>query len=246
MVATASMRPEQPANPASPSATRATGKFAWLLLAMALLPAWARACGGHPEQWRADIAAFAAADRAHPPPPHPVLFVGSSSIRMWSTLAEDFPGRAVVNRGFGGSRIPDATHYARRLVAPYHPRAIVLYAGDNDLAEGCTPRHVRNALAAFVRRARALDPGVPIAFIAVKPSMARKHLLPQIRHANALVRDYAGRHGVAYLDVFTPMLGPDGQPQPQWFGPDGLHMNREGYALWTRVVRGWLDAMVQP
>ncbi|HEV2540641.1 MAG TPA: SGNH/GDSL hydrolase family protein [Frateuria sp.] len=220
---------------------------AWLSLAFALLPGRAQACAGQPEQWRADIAAFAAADRAHAPPPHPVLFVGSSSIRLWSTLAQDFPGRAVLDRGFGGSRIPDATYYAGRLVAPYHPRAIVFYAGDNDLAEGCTPAQVRDAFAAFVGRARALDPGVPIAFIAIKPSMARRQLLPQIRQANALVRDYARQqHGVDYLDAFTPMLGPDGQPQRRWFVQDGLHMNRQGYAVWVRLVRTWLDIVARP
>ncbi|HEV2621559.1 MAG TPA: GDSL-type esterase/lipase family protein [Frateuria sp.] len=123
----------------------------------------------------------------------------------------------------------------------------MFYAGDNDLAEGCTPAQVRDAFAAFVRRARALDPGVPIAFIAIKPSMARKHLLPQIRRANALVRDYAGQqHGVDYLDAFTPMLGPDGQPQRRWFGQDGLHMNRQGYAVWVRLVRSWLDTVARP
>ncbi|MGN2243579.1 SGNH/GDSL hydrolase family protein [Frateuria sp. GZRR33] len=216
-------------------------KRPWLWLLLALLPSMAWACADRPGQWQEDIAAFAAADRAHPPPAHPVLFVGSSSIRMWSSLASDFPGRAVINRGFGGSRIPDATYYADRLVAPYHPRAIVLYAGDNDLAEGCTPEQVRDAFAAFVRRARSMDADVPIAFIAIKPSMARKSLLPQIRRANALVRRYArSQAGVSYLDVFTPMLGPDGQPQPKWFGADGLHMNRQGYRLWTGLVRDWL------
>lgn len=211
----------------------------WLLLA--LLPSLAWGCADRPGQWQAQIAAFAAADRAQPPPTHPVLFVGSSSIRLWSSLASDFPGRAVINRGFGGSRIPDATYYADRLVAPYHPRAIVLYAGDNDLAEGCTPERVRDAFAAFVRRARSLDAGVPIAFIAIKPSVARQRLLPQIHRANALIRVYArGQAGVSYLDVFTPMLGPHGQPQPQWFGADGLHMNRRGYRLWTELVRDWL------
>jgi lysophospholipase L1-like esterase len=212
-----------------------------LLLILALLPSLAQACADRPGQWQTDIAAFAATDRAHPPPAHPVLFVGSSSIRMWSSLGTDFPRRAVINRGFGGSRIPDATHYAEQLVAPYHPRAIVLYAGDNDLAEGCTPEQVRDAFAAFVQRARSLDAGVPIAFIAIKPSVARKNLLPQIRRANALVRAYArGQRDVSYLDVFTPMLGPDGQPQPRWFGADGLHMNRQGYGLWTGLVRDWL------
>ena len=222
-------------------------RLSWLWLLLALLPSLAGACADRPGQWQADIAAFAAADRARPPPPHPVLFVGSSSIRKWRSLASDFPDRTVINRGFGGSRIADATYYADRLVAPYRPRAIVLYAGDNDVAEGCTPEQVRDAFAAFVRRARSMDADVPIAFIAIKPSMARKQLLTQIRRANGLVRDYAARQpGVAYLDVFTPMLGADRQPQQHWFGADGLHMNAQGYALWTRLVRHWLDAAARP
>jgi lysophospholipase L1-like esterase len=194
-------------------------------------------------QWNAEIAAFQVADRAHPPAPGAVLFIGSSSIRMWTSLAADFPGVRTINRGFGGSEIDDATFFAERIVAPYHPRAIVLYAGDNDLQDGDSPAHVRDDFAAFVRKARAFDPGVPIAFIAIKPSVARRVLLPKIRAANALVREYAAtQEGVAYIDVFTPMLGRDGQPQPQWFIADGLHMNRRGYALWAEMLKPWLDA----
>lgn len=102
---------------------------------------------------------------------------------------------------------------------------------------------MRDDFAAFVHKACAVDPGVPIAFIAIKPSMARKALLPQIREANDLVRAYAAtQKQVAYLDVFTPMLGKDGQPQPKWFIKDGLHMNRKGYELWIGIVRPWVDA----
>jgi lysophospholipase L1-like esterase len=190
----------------------------------------------------AEIAAFQVQDHAHPPARGAVLFIGSSSIRFWKTLASDFPEVKTINRGFGGSEIDDATFFADRIVSPYHPRAIVMYAGDNDLADGDSPAHVRDDFASFVRKARSLDPGVPIAFIAIKPSVARKALLPQIREANALVRRYAAsQRGVAYLDIFTPMLSPDGQPQAKWFIGDGLHMNRKGYALWVSILRPWLD-----
>ncbi|MHB1058513.1 MAG: SGNH/GDSL hydrolase family protein [Rhodanobacter sp.] len=220
-----------------------------LLLFLLLWPLLAAARdnreNGH-AQWNADIAAFQAEDRAHPPPRGAVLFIGSSSIRFWKTLAADFPGVRTINRGFGGSEIDDATFFADRIVAPYRPRAIVMYAGDNDLADGDGPAQVRDDFAAFVRKVRSYDPGVPIAFIAIKPSVARKALLPKIREANALVRDYAAaQKGVTYLDVFTPMLGKDGQPQPQWFIGDGLHMNRQGYALWIGVVAPWLDATLR-
>ena len=195
-------------------------------------------------RWNADIAAFQAEDQAHPPASGAVLFIGSSSIRFWNTLATDFPGVRAINRGFGGSEIDDATFFADRIVAPYHPRAIVMYAGDNDLQDGDSPAQVRDDFAAFVRKARSFDPGMPIAFIAIKPSVARKALLPRIREANALVREYAaGQRGVTYMDVFTPMLGKDGQPQSSWFIADGLHMNRRGYDLWVGVMKPWLDTV---
>jgi lysophospholipase L1-like esterase len=173
-----------------------------------------------------------------------VLFIGSSSIEHWKSLAADFPETSVINRGFGGSVISDSTWFADRIVAPYHARAIVMYAGDNDLQEGHSPEQVRDDFAAFVRKARAVDPGVPIAFVAIKPSVARAVLLPQIRQANALVRAYAAtQQGVTYLDVFTPMLGQDDRPQPGLFGEDGLHMNRKGYLLWIGVIRPWVDGL---
>jgi lysophospholipase L1-like esterase len=148
----------------------------------------------------------------------------------------------VINRGFGGSELGDSTYFADRIIKPYHPRAIVLYAGDNDLYDGHTPRQVRDDFAAFVSKVRSFDPGVPIAFVAIKPSMARKALLPKIKQANGLVRKYAAsHHGISYIDVFKPMLGADGQPQPKWFIQDGLHMNRVGYALWIDKLRPWVD-----
>jgi lysophospholipase L1-like esterase len=193
--------------------------------------------------WETAIAAFEASDRANPPPQNAVLFIGSSSIEHWKSLAADFPELKVVNRGFGGTVIADSTYFADRIVAPYHPRAIVMYAGDNDLHEGLTPEQVRDEFAAFVQKARAVDPGVPIAFVSTKPSMAFKALLPQIKQSNALIRAYAAtQKDVTYLDIFTPMLGADGQPQWKWFGPDGLHMNRTGYALWIGIIRPWADA----
>ncbi|KRF00576.1 hypothetical protein ASG87_12865 [Frateuria sp. Soil773] len=217
----------------------------WLLLPLlaALLPLQAAAREDDHAQWNADIAAFEAADRAQPPPSGAVLFIGSSSIRFWKTLAADFPEVRTINRGFGGSEIDDSTFFADRIVAPYRPRAIVMYAGDNDLQDGDSPAQVRDDFAAFVRKARAVDPQVPIAFVAIKPSVARSALLPKIREANALVKAYAAtQRGVDYLDVFTPMLGKDGRPQPKWFVEDGLHMNRSGYALWIGLLRPWVDA----
>lgn len=197
---------------------------------------------GH-AQWNSAMDAFEATDRASPPPQAAVLFIGSSSIEHWKSVAADFPEVKTINRGFGGSELGDSTYFADRIVAPYRPRAIVMYAGDNDLQDGHRPEQVRDDFAAFVRKARSVDPGVPIAFIAIKPSMARKVLLPKIKQANDMVRNYAStQKEVAFLDVFTPMLGADGQPQPKWFIEDGLHMNRTGYELWIGIIKPWVDA----
>lgn len=215
-----------------------------IILLFALLPLLAHARENDHAQWNPAIAAFEAADQAHAPAPGSILFIGSSSIEHWKSLAADFPEVNVINRGFGGSVISDSTFFADRIVAPYHARAIVMYAGDNDLQEGNSPEQVRDDFAAFVRKARAVDPGVPITFIAIKPSVARAALLPEIRQANALVSAYAAtQKGVTYLDAFTPLLSRDGRPQPELFGADGLHMNRKGYLLWIGVIRPWVDAL---
>ena len=192
-------------------------------------------------KWNADIQAFEASDKTNPPPANAVLFIGSSSIRFWKTLATDFPGYRVINRGFGGSDLDDSTAFADRIVAPYHPAALVMYAGDNDLQGGDSPEQVRDDFAAFVGKVRQSQPDVPIAFIAIKPSVARLGLLPKILQANKLIRDWSmTQKGVAFLDVVPAMLDAQGQPKPDLFIEDGLHMNAKGYALWVAQVAPWL------
>lgn len=187
--------------------------------------------------WEADIARFVAEDAAAPPPRGAVLFVGSSSIRMWHTLAADFPGVPVINRGFGGSELRDSTWYADRIIAPYAPRLIVLYAGDNDLFSGRTPAQLLADFVAFVARVRRDLPAVPIAYISTKPSPARAHLLAVQRDANARIRAAIGQldHAV-FVDVFTPMLDSAGQPRAELFGEDQLHLNAAGYQVWQQAL----------
>lgn len=195
-------------------------------------------------KWEPDIVAFEQQDAVVRRMPGGIVFVGSSSIRLWESLHEDFPGVPIINRGFGGSRVRDSTWYADRIVTPYQPRAIVFYAGDNDLFEGRTPQQVRDDFEAFVDKVRASLPEVRIAFIAIKPSPSRATLLPRVREANALVREYAkGVGGVDYLDVFLPMLDAQGHPRPELFVEDQLHLNRSGYAIWAGVVRPWLAGL---
>lgn len=186
--------------------------------------------------WEQDMQRFEAGDVTAPPPQDAVLFIGSSSIRFWDTLAADFPGVPVINRGFGGSEIRDSTWYADRIVIPYQPRQVVLYAGDNDLASGRTPVQLHADFRAFVQRVRSDLPEMRIAYIANKPSPARAHLLQAQRQANALIAAEAARLGVDYIDVFTPMLDAEGQPRTDLFIEDRLHMNRKGYELWRDTV----------
>ncbi|EKU26389.1 SGNH/GDSL hydrolase family protein [Xanthomonas graminis] len=191
--------------------------------------------------WEQDMQRFAQADAAHPPKRGGVLFVGSSSIRFWTSLASDFPGVDTLNRGFGGSEIRDSTWYADRIVVPYRPRLIVFYAGDNDLNSGRSPQQLREDFLAFVARVRHDLPTTRIAYLSIKPSPARAALLPRVADANALLRKAAaGLKQVDFIDVYTPMLGADGQPRGELFGPDHLHMNPAGYALWRDIVRPYL------
>ncbi|MDC8015706.1 SGNH/GDSL hydrolase family protein [Tahibacter soli] len=189
------------------------------------------------ESFADDIARFVAADRAAMPAPGGVVFVGSSSIRFWDTLERDFPFVHIVKRGFGGSTLADATRYADRIVIPYVPSLVVLYAGDNDLAAGHTARQVFDDYVAFVARVRRDRPAQKIAFVAIKPSPARAALTGAARDANERIRRYAERDaGLFFVDVFAPMLGADGTPRTELFGPDGLHLNADGYALWRALL----------
>lgn len=188
-----------------------------------------------------EIRAFEAADAKSPPAPGGVLFVGSSSIRLWATLADDFPDLPVINRGFGGSQIADSTRYAGRIVLPYKPRTIVLYAGDNDLAAGRSPDQVSADFKAFVEVVRETLPETRVLFISIKPSTARWHLVDEIRQANQLVQEFTENgEQLGYIDVFTPMLAGNGRPREELLGPDGLHLNEKGYLLWRDAVAGVL------
>jgi lysophospholipase L1-like esterase len=211
------------------------------VLMLVLRPAPATPAWVPTDRWEPEIQTFEEVDRQHPPKPGAILFIGSSSIRLWRSLAQDFPSVQVINRGFGGSEIADSTAFAARIIVPYRPRMIVLYAGDNDLANGRTPKQVLDDFQAFVERVRKDLPKVSIAFISIKPSLARAHLMEKMREANAGIRAYAARQeGVAYIDVFTPMMTKEGKVRGELFVEDGLHLNRAGYELWRSVVGPYL------
>ena len=185
----------------------------------------------------AEIRAFEAADRASPTPPGGIVFYGSSSIRLWRSLESDFPGLPVLNRGFGGSTLPEAIHYFSRAVVPHRPRTIVLYEGDNDLTFNWGPTQIADDYRSFVRAVRDSLPNTRIVFISLKPSPSRWKLVDQQREANRLVRAIVARDTLqTFVDVFTPMLGANGRPRPELFIADSLHMTPAGYVIWREQV----------
>ncbi len=198
------------------------------------------------DRWEPNIRKFEAADKQHPPVTGGNLFIGSSSIVRWP-IATSFPDLPCVNRGFGGSRLPDVLKHMDRLIPPHQPAVIVLYCGDNDLAGGRTPEQVRDDYQTFVSKARKIVPEAKIVWIAIKPSGKRWKLRDQIQQANALVKDaQQGDDRQVFVDVWEPMLAADGTPQPELFVADQLHMSAAGYAIWNKLVRPHLVTAPQP
>ncbi|MHC4738402.1 MAG: GDSL-type esterase/lipase family protein [Planctomycetota bacterium] len=189
------------------------------------------------EHWEKNIQAFELWDSKNSYPDDAVLFVGSSSIVMWKTR-DYFPELKVINRGFGGSQIAEVSYFAERIVFPYRPKAIVFYAGDNDIAKGKTAQRVFEDYKNFVKATHTKIPQTPIIFIGIKPSLSRWKLWGEMKEANMVIKDFsAGNENLFYFDSATPLLGDDGRPKPELFKADQLHLSKEGYKLWTERLR---------
>lgn len=186
--------------------------------------------------YEAEVRAMEQARMITPPQTGVVVFYGSSSIRLWSSLREDFPGVEVVNAGFGGSTMAACAVYFERLVVPFQPRSLVVYAGDNDLGDGQHPEAVLASFRSLLQKMQALGP-VPFAFISIKPSPARWHLLNLIQQTNALIRqEMALRPHSYYVDVSPVMLNEKGEPRHELYQEDGLHLSATGYQVWTQIL----------
>lgn len=192
-------------------------------------------------KWEKEIAALEARDRTNPPPRDGIVFVGSSSIKRWTNLAQAFPGKPVINHGFGGSQICDSVAYAERIVIPQRPRLVVLYAGGNDINAGKTPETVFNDFKAFVKKVHAALPQTRIAFISSAPNPKRWEQVEKVKRLNQLAAAYiSGDPRLTFINVFPHMLGADGQPKPDIYVADRLHMNDKGYAIWTEIIGPYL------
>jgi lysophospholipase L1-like esterase len=196
-------------------------------------------------QWyESEVQALERALARRPGPDRPPVFYGSSSFRLWDTLADDFDPR-VLNLGFGGSTLEACDYFFARLVPPAHPQSLLIYAGDNDLGDG---RSVEGTLASFRsladRVARSLG-AIPFGFVSVKPSPARYAILGQIRRLNDLVRgEIERRPSGYYVDVFSAMLDQAGKPRVEFFLEDGLHLSREGYQLWGHLLEPYRNQIL--
>lgn len=206
-------------------------------LAALLLLGFAPALSAAPARWAKDIDALTANDATRPPPAGGVVFVGSSSIRLWKTLAEDFPGVPVINRGFGGSQLEDSVHYIDRIVIAYRPRTVVLFAGSNDLWSGKSPEAVAADFTAFRTKLHAALPETKLIFLSINPAPSRARIHGLMEETNALIEaDCAGDPRCTFVDIATPMLDASGGTRPELFVKDQLHMNADGYAIWKRVL----------
>ena len=168
---------------------------------------------------------------------NPVVFIGSSSIRMWETLETDFPNVSVLNHGFGGSEFTDLINHQEELIEDFEPQALVVYAGDNDIANGKEPETIAEQADLFVDGLRRLANGSLVVLLSTKPSIARWEFKEKYVLLNGLLKDIAEKHShVVYVDVWNPMLKRNGEVKTKLFIEDGLHMNKEGYEIWKNAL----------
>jgi len=190
-----------------------------------------------PSQWEKHIARFEEDDRARPPTGGGIVFYGSSSIVLWD-LSAAFPDLPVINRGFGGCEYWDLYRHAHRVIAPHRPAKVVLYAGDNDIARGKSPDRVMADFVALVRRIRDDAPDAEIIVIGIKPSIARWDRYPAMREVNKRMAAFVVQEeGIRFADLSDCILGDDGNPRPEAFVKDGLHLSDAAYQCWTERIR---------
>lgn len=188
-----------------------------------------------------EIQAFEQADKKSFPPAGGILFTGSSSIRLWKTLGDDFHSLPVINRGFGGAVISEVIYYADRIILPYKPRLIVLYIGGNDIAEGRAPEEVFENFILLTTLIHEKLPQTRLAYVSINPSIARWSMDDSIRQTNQLIREYVGdQDWMVYIDSYSKMLSPEGKPRPELLSPDNLHLGPEGYKLWKSIIEPYL------
>lgn len=190
------------------------------------------------EWYEQEVSAMEQRLRENPPQQGSVVFYGSSSMRMWESLESDLPDVGVLNLAFGGSTMEACAWFFERLVVPCNPRAIVCYAGDNDLGDGKTPEEVLASFKKLLVKVNIFLPTIPFTIMSIKPSPARWHLANRIRYTNESLRsEIQRRDGGHYIDIFSEMLRSDGEPDQSLFLEDGLHVSPKGYLIWKKLLQ---------
>ena len=203
----------------------------WLLICISVV-----LYAQEPPFWK-EIQSFKTSDSLQPPPERAIVFVGSSSFKMWKNLDQYFPEHAVINRGFGGSSLPHVIDYADEIIIPYNPKQVVVYCGENDFMSDTVTSEI------VVRRFKKLfkilreNTRAEIIFVSMKPSPSRQHLMPRIAAANNTIKKFLKKKRMAtYVDIWAPMLDANGSPRKELFLKDMLHMNESGYAIWQKAL----------
>lgn len=189
-----------------------------------------------------EISQFKSADSLREPPRNAIVFVGSSSFKMWKNIDQYFPQHKVINRGFGGSSLPHVIEYANDIIIPYHPRQVVIYCGENDfMTDSVTSQMVVDRFKNLFSIIRESLPRADVLFVSMKPSPSRARLMPKIAAANASIRDFLkSKPHAVFIDIWNDMLDQDGAPRKELFLPDMLHMNESGYAIWQKAIEPYL------
>lgn len=193
-----------------------------------------------PLVWEADIAAFETAAELTPEPANAVVFVGSSSIRLWESLVQDMAPIPIIQRGFGGAKLNDLVYYADRLVNVYQPTAVVVFAGSNDITPGDvkTPEQLLISYQQFVARVRTNNKALPIYYIAITPSPRRWEVWSNAQAVNAIIEGYSHRTpGLFYIDTGPVLMNSEGEPDKDNYKFDSLHLSDKGYRQWSSVIR---------
>ena len=211
----------------------------WGLVLVLAVVATPPARGQSIDRWEREVAAFEAADRAVAPAKGEIVFVGSSTIRLWD-LAASFPDLKTINRGIISSEMSDAVRLVDRIVTPYAPRIVVVYAGDNDIM-GITSEQITINFERFVRAVHARFPTTRILYIGIKPSLLRWGQVDRMRAANAMIEQFCERDDrLGFVDVDHALLGWDEKPRPELYVEEGLHLSAAGYQILTALVRPFL------
>jgi len=201
-------------------------------------------CGAQEARFINDIRYFKKLDSLKFPPKNAVLFIGSSSFTRWKDVSDYFPGHTIINRGFGGSSLPDVIHYTPDIVFPYEPKQVVIYCGENDFtaAGGIEASVVVERVKELIALIRTRYPKIPIAYISIKPSPSREKYFAQMKEANAAIKKWMKKkkRNLSFINVFDAMLNKDGSLKKEIFVEDNLHMNAEGYKIWQQIIEPYL------